>query len=181
VWQVLLIKVSPRYIKMNTLFSARNIGLLTAAIMMAVTLVCFYVLKMPFNSKFQYVVYAIYTAGIVWVMYNYKKKAAATATFKMYFSEGFRIFMVVTFIMVVFSFIFFTANPQIRDTMIAENNALLLQQGDHTPPEIAENAIKMKRIFMPMTLGATTFKFLILGVMVTAVSAIMFIKKEQAK
>jgi hypothetical protein len=80
--------------------------------------------------------------------------------------------------MVIFTYIFYKFNTQYRDNGIAENNKLLLQEGNHTPAEIENNALQLKKIFMPMMLGINTFKYLILGVLVTVVGAGFLSKKN---
>jgi hypothetical protein len=153
-------------------------GLITGALMIALMAICFYGLKLPFNGKEQYLVYTIYTAGIVWSLLAYQKTAGGTIKFKDYFSAGFKTFVIVTLMMVIFTYIFYTLNTQYRDNGIAENNKLLLQEGNHTPAEIENNAQQLKKIFMPMMLGINTFKYLILGVLVTVVGAGFLSKKN---
>ncbi len=155
---------------MNSI-SARNKGLMTGALMVALSMFFYYGLKKPFESNFQYFIYTVYSAGIIWALLDLKKTAAADATFKSYFAEGFKMFVAATLIMVVFVFIFYYLNPQIRDAKFAENTKLLLQEGNHTPDEIAKNTEQMKRVFIPMMLGITTFMYLFLGALITAVTA----------
>lgn len=160
-------------------FSARNKGLITGCVMVAVTLFFFYVLKQPFESNFQYIIYGIYTAGIIWAVLDFKKNAAAGEKFKDYFSAGFKMFVIVTLMMVLFVFIFFYFNPEIRDAKFAENTKLLLQEGNHTPAEIEKNTAQMKSVFFPLMLGITTFAYLFLGALITAItSAFLSAKKN---
>ncbi len=151
--------------------SATYKGLITGLLMIAITLLFFYVLKKPFNGKEQYAIYIIYIAGIIWSLLEFKKKATETTKFKDYFSIGFKTFIVVTLLMVLFTYVFYTFNTQIRDAGIAENNKLLLVEGNHTPAEINNNAEQLKKIFMPMMMGINTFKYLIIGVLITVAGA----------
>ena len=155
---------------MNDL-NPRKKGLLVGLLMVALSLLAFYVLKLPLESPFQYIIYLTYMGGILWCLVDHKKKAAATPSFKEFFSTGFKMFVVVTLIMVVFVFIFIYLNPEIRDAKFAENDRLLLQEGNHTPAEIEKNSQAMKRIFMPMMLGITTFVYLFLGSLITAITS----------
>jgi Protein of unknown function (DUF4199) len=150
--------------------SARNKGLITGTIMIALALFFFYGLKKPFESNFQYIIYGVYTAGIIWCLIDFKKTAAAGAGFKDYFSAGFKMFVVVTLMMVLFVFLFFYFNPELVEAKLAENSKLLLAEGNHTPAEIENNVKGMKRIFIPMMLGITTFAYLFLGALVTAIA-----------
>ena len=154
-------------------------GLITGLLMVVLALFFFYVLKMPVNQKEQYVLFTVYIAGIAWSLYSYKQTAAEDKKFKSYFSTGFKTFIVVTFLMVLYTFIFFKFNTAYREAGIAENNAMLLQQGNHTPAEIESNANQLRQIFMPVMIGITTFKYLILGALVTAIASGFLSRKPQ--
>lgn len=154
-------------------------GLVTGLVMIMVALCSFYVLKLPVNQKEQYVIFVIYIAGIAWSLFSYKQTSAADKNFKSYFSTGFKTFIVVTLLMVLYTFIFFKFNTAYRDAGIAENNALLLKEGNHTPAEIASNANQLKQIFMPVMVGIATFKYLILGALVTVIGSGFLSHKKQ--
>jgi len=154
-------------------------GLVTGLLMVVLSLFFFYVLKLPVNQKEQYVIFSAYIAGIVWSLYSYKRSSAEDKNFKSYFSTGFKTFIVVTLLMVLYTFIFFKFNTAYRESGIAENNAMLIQEGNHTPAEIESNANQLRQIFMPVMVGITTFKYLILGALVTAIASGFLSRKEQ--
>ena len=156
----------------------RTKGLVTVIIMIALALFFFYGLKKPFDSNYQFIIYTVYTAGIIWCLWDFKKTAPENSKFKDFFSAGFKMFVIVTLIMVFFVLIFFYLNPNITDARLAENNKLLLAEGNHTPAEIEKNANEMKRIFIPMMLGITTFMYLFLGALVTAIAAAFLSSKK---
>ena len=158
--------------------SARNKGLITGTVMVAMALFFFYVLKKPIESNVQYIIYGIYSAGIIWAVLDFKKTAAGSEKFKDYFAAGFKMFVIVTLIMVLFVFIFFYFNPQISDAKFTENTKLLLQEGNHTPAEIEKNSAQMKSIFLPMMLGITTFAYLFLGALITSLTAAFVSQKK---
>ena len=153
-------------------------GLVTGLVMVALSLFFYYVLKMPVNQKEQYALFSVYIAGIIWSLYEFRQ-TAADKNFKSFFSTGFKTFIVATLLMVLYTFIFFKFNTDYREAGIAENNALLLQQGNHTPAEIQTNANQLRQIFMPVMIGITTFKYLILGALVTAIASAFFSRKQQ--
>lgn len=156
----------------------RTKGFITAVIMIGLALFFFYGLKKPFDSSYQFIIYTVYTAGIIWCLLDFKKSAPENSKFKDFFSAGFKMFVIVTLIMVFFVLIFFYLNPQITDTRLAENNKLLLSEGNYTPAEIDKNANQMKRIFIPMMLGITTFMYLFLGALITAITAAFLSSKK---
>ena len=124
--------------------NATKKGLITGLLMIALTLFFFYVLKLPVNQKEQYVIFSVYIAGIIWSLLSYKQTATEDKTFKSYFSTGFKTFIVVTLLMVLYTFIFFKFNTDYRNAGIAENNAMLLKEGNHTHAEIESNANQLK-------------------------------------
>lgn len=162
---------------MKTL-SPRNKGFITGLLMVALALLFFYVLKKPVESNYQYIIYVVYAAGIIWCINDFKKIAPPETKFKEYFATGFKMFVIVTLMMVVFVFVFFYFNPEIRDLKFAENNKLLLAEGNHTPAEIESNTSQMKRIFIPMMMAITTFAYLFLGAIITAVTSVLLSSKK---
>jgi hypothetical protein len=161
--------------------NATKKGLITAGAMILSALVFFYVLKKPVASPFQYIVFSIYTLGIIWSMIDFSRSANTATKFGSYFSNGFKTFIVITLLMVVYTFIFYKFNPQIRDEFIQLNNQALSKQLNRTPAEIADNANQMKSIFMPMTLMVTLLMYLFLGSLVTAVSGGFLMQRTKAQ
>ncbi|HEX2683236.1 MAG TPA: DUF4199 domain-containing protein [Ferruginibacter sp.] len=158
--------------------NATQKGLVTGIVMIGMSLFFYYVLKLPVNKQEQYVLFALYTAGIMWSLFAHRY-SAADQNFKSYFSTGFKTFIVVTLLMVVFTFIFFKFNTSYRDAGIAENNALLLKEGNHTAAEIESNAKQLKQAFMPLMVGIVTFKYLILGALLTVLGSGFLSRKKQ--
>lgn len=151
--------------------NATKKGILIALAIIVVSLLLFYVFHLPENGKSQYVILVTFIIGMLWTMVDFHTKQKNNPRFKEYFSEGFKAFIVVTLLMVVYAFIFYKLNPQIMEKGIEENNILIAKQGSRTPAEIIENANKLRSIFIPMMLFITTMKFLILGTLITVVSA----------
>lgn len=149
----------------------QHIGLITGVVMIVALLVAFYKLHIPFQSKFQWVVYTVYSAGVIWSLLSFHQSKQPAKKFKDYFSEGFKMFIAVVLLMVVYTFVFVKMNPQILDSFIETNNKVLTQEGNRTQAEITENAAKI-RSYTPlvMTMGAMII-YLIIGALVTLVGA----------
>lgn len=158
--------------------NATKKGIITALIMIAVSLLFFYVLKYPVNGNSQFIIWGIYVAGIIWTLLEFHLRAKEPVLFKNYFSEAFKCFVVVTLLLAVYTFIFYKINPQILENALAENNKLLQQQGNRTAMEIADNEKKLRDIYIPMMLAVHTVKNLILGAVVSAVGALMLSLKK---
>lgn len=153
--------------------SATYKGVITGSLMILVSVFAFYSLKLPENGDTQIAVIVIFIAGIIWSLVSFKQRVSQDTTFKDYFSEGFKTFIVVALFMAIFTFIFYRLNPQILENTIKENNILVMQQGDHTPAEIDENANKLRDIFMPMMLATKTIMFLFTGAVVTLIATLI--------
>lgn len=146
-------------------------GIITGALMVIVSLFSLYVLKNPFESYFQFIVYSVFCAGIVWSLLAYSKTAGDKNSFKDYFSIGFKTFVIVCLVMAVFTYIYFSLHTGFRDDKIAENNRLLILQGDHLPKEIEENTKQLKKMFMPLMISSAVFRYLLLGALITVIAA----------
>ena len=146
-------------------------GLYTGLLMIAASLFSLYVLKDPVESYFQYVLYCLFCFGIVWSVVSYYRYASGKKNFNGLFSIGFKTFIVVTLLMAVFTYIYFSFHTDFRDSKIAENSRLLTLQGNHLPKEIEANAAELKKMFLPMMLSAAIFRYLILGALITAIIA----------
>jgi hypothetical protein len=159
--------------------TATQKGLITGAVMIVACIVCYYLLHIPFNGKEQFVVFAIYTAGIIWCLVDFNRNNKEEKKLKAYFQEGFKTFVVVTLLMVIYCIFFYKLNTDVRDAWIAHNNEGLLKQGNHMPVEIAENAKQMKKMFLPMMTGITLFKYLIIGVLITVITGGFLISQKK--
>ena len=154
-----------------TNISAKYSGLITAAAMVAASLLLFYVFHFPENGKNQYFIYGIYAIGILLGLFLYHQANREDSSFKNYFSEGFKVFVVVTLIMAVFTFIFYKMNPQILENALGEINTYNAKDADKTPAEVTANAEKLRGIFIPMMIATTTVKNLVLGALITIIAA----------
>ena len=159
--------------------SATYKGLITGALMIVACVICYFGLKIPFNSKEQFIVLTIYAAGIIWSLVAFNSTNTGEKKFKGYFQVGFKTFIVVTLLMVIYCIVFYTFNTGMRDAWIENNNQMLLKEGNYMPAEIAENAKQMKSIFLPMMVGIHLFKHLIIGVLITAVAAGFLITQKK--
>jgi cobalamin synthase len=151
--------------------NATRIGLITAAVMILASLFFYYVLKLPVNSNSQFIVWAIYVAGVIVSLLYFQKNSDEPKTLKNYFSQAFKCFIVITLLMAIYTFIFYKLNPQILETALTENNKLILAEGNRTPMEIAENEKKLRDIYIPMMLAVHTVKNLILGALTGIIGA----------
>jgi len=150
--------------------SSTKKGIILSTILIIVSIICYYGFNLPENGKSQYLILSIYLLGIIWVLLTVDH-SLKPYRLRDYFSEGFKAFIVVTLLMTVYTFIFHKINPQIMEKGISDNNALLYEEGNKTTHEIEENAEKLRSIFIPMMLMISTISYLILGALITLVTA----------
>lgn len=157
--------------------SATKKGLLTGLLMIALTLL-FYYSKLPVDSPFQYLVYIVYAFGIVWTLYDFSKNGEHTGKFGEFFSQGFKCFIVVTLLMVLFTAGFNWLHPEFKEEMAKAYGEDLLKKGNSTPIEIAANIKKMKDFYIVMLVSGAIFGYLIIGAVVTLVTTLMYTRRK---
>ncbi len=153
------------------LFSAKNIGLATASLMVATALVMFYIFKFPDTGVTTYVQYGIYIAGILFALILHKQSSSEEKAFKDFFSQGFKVFVIAVLFMAIFTFIFYKMNPQILEAKLIDINKFNSLDQNKTAAEVIENSKKLKKIFIPFTVAMNTLLYLALGAIVTALGA----------
>ena len=158
----------------------KYIGLITGVVMIVALLIAFYELHIPFRSKFQWVVFTIYLAGVIWSLLLFHQKGQSDKKLKDYFSEGFKTFIVAVLIIVVYTFIFVKMNPQTLDSFIEENNKELTAQGNRTQTEIMENAMKIRSSYpFVMAMGVMVI-YLVIGALVSLAGAAFLSQKNRS-
>ena len=150
--------------------------MLLSLLLICTSLICFYVLKMPDNGSSQYIIFFVFIVGLLLGLFQYRQLNQDDG-FKQLFGEGFKIYVVVAFFMVIYSWIFYKYNPQILEEAITFNEQLIIKQGNKTMPEIMDNTKKIRQIFIPMMLAFNTIKYLLMGTLVTVVASGFWGKK----
>lgn len=157
--------------------NATRKGLFTGALMIALSLL-FYYTGQPVESPLQYIIYLVYTAGIVWTIYSYSKSEAYTNKFGDSFLQGFKCFIVVSLMMVMFTIIFNKLHPEFKDQMAKAYSEDMIKKGNSTPAEIAANVEKMKQYYLTMLISGAIFGYLLFGAAVSALMSFVFLKRK---
>lgn len=159
--------------------SATYKGLITGLLMLLVSGGIFYI-KGNFESNLQYITYALYVGGIIWTLNSFNRNNPDNKSFKDYFTEGFKCFIVISFLMVLFTFIFTKMNPAMKEQMGINYRADLVAKGNYTPAEIDNMVQKAKDYFTIMLTSMAIFGYLIIGSMVTLITTLFFTRRRQA-
>lgn len=150
--------------------SARNKGVITGAVMVIIS-IGIYIVKKGFDNALQYITYSTYVAGILWTIITLKKETGNTATFKQYFAEGFKCFIVVTLIMVLFTLGFLLLHPEMKEEMVAMMRTELVKLKDITPLDIENKIESAKKAFVPSLLIGAVFGYLVIGALISVIAA----------
>ncbi|MGB5006102.1 MAG: DUF4199 domain-containing protein [Ferruginibacter sp.] len=152
-------------------------GLLAGLIMIGLSLL-FYYTKQPFDSPLQYLIYVFYAAGIVWTIYEFSKTEENPNKFGAFFLQGFKCFIVITLLMVVFTFVFNKMHPEFKEDMVKAYREDMVSKGNTTPDEILKNIEKAKEYYLTMLLSGAIFGYLLAGAAITAATSFIFLKRN---
>jgi Protein of unknown function (DUF4199) len=150
--------------------SARNKGLITGGIMILISIGIFFV-KKNFENNLQYITYTVYVAGILWTLFTFKQETNNTASFKQYFAEGFKCFIVVTLLMVLFTLVFLLLHPEMKEQMAAMMRTEVAKLKDITPLDIENRVASARQAFIPSLLIGAVFGYLAIGALVSVITA----------
>ena len=158
--------------------SATQKGMLTGLAMIVMSFIIYFS-KGNFDNNLQYITYSIYVLGIVWTLINFSKQDNHQHKFGGYFLQGFKCFIVVTLLMVVFTACFLYLHPEMKQQMQILYKADLEKQGNSTPAEIEEKIKLAGKSFLPVMLMSAIFGYLVIGAMVTAIGAAFLNSKNK--
>ena len=132
----------------------------------------------PFDSPLQYLIYIVYAGGIVWTIYEFSKSEGNTNKFGAFFLQAFKCFIVITLLMVVFTFVFNKLHPEFKEDMVKAYTDELVKKGNSTPAEILKNIESAKDYYLTMLISGAIFGYLMIGAVITAATSLMFIKRK---
>ncbi len=145
-------------------------GLIVGILMIVVSFVI-YLTKGNFENKLQYIVYSLYVGGIVWTMIDFKKRTTVVSRFKDFFAQGFKFFIVVTLLIVLFNIIFILMHPELKDQMIALMQKDLAGAKDLVQNDIDNRIASARKMYLPAHIMGAIFGYLVIGALVSAVTA----------
>jgi glucan phosphoethanolaminetransferase (alkaline phosphatase superfamily) len=156
--------------------SAAIKGLITGIIMIGIALAVYYSGQPP-GSSLQYFIYAVYAVGIVWAIVAWKNSAAFSPKFSEAFQTGFKCFVVVTLLMVLFTAIFTKMHPEFAEEA-AKYMREELTKKNGLPTEIDESVNRFKNSYTTTLVYGSIFGYLIIGAAVTAVTSLLITRKK---
>jgi Protein of unknown function (DUF4199) len=152
-------------------------GMVTGIAMVLITLLFCFINKL--DSPWMYATYFIYTAGIMWTLMSFSFTELNDRKFKSFFSEGFKCFIMVTLLMVIFWWIYYKLNPQVIEQMIEAGSKQMQLEHNYTPAEITAKATDVRKEALTMLTFAAVVKYLILGVLITCFSSYLILQSKK--
>lgn len=160
---------------MRTLNATKK-GLVTGSLMIICSILIF-LAKGSFQNNLQYITYLLYVGGIIWTLLDFRKESTSQK-FKNFFSQGFKCFVVVTFLMVLFTIGFILLNPEVKEEMALTLKAEMIKGKNLTPNEIEQKIQSAKKFFMPAFIMTTVFGYLLIGVVFTTIGSGILAQKK---
>ena len=157
--------------------NATNKGLITGLVMIGITLGIYYSGQSA-ASPLQYLVYIVYAGGIVWTIYEFSKSEQNTNKFAAFFLQGFKCFIVITLLWVIFTIVFNKLHPEFKDGMVNAYRDEMVKKGNSTPAEISKNIESAKDYYLTMLISGAIFVYLATGAVFTAVTSLLFMKRK---
>jgi hypothetical protein len=155
---------------MNTI-SAKNKGLITGALILLLSAITYYI-KRSFDNYILLVAYTIYAAGIVWTLLAFHNQKEQSHTFKDYFQQGFKCFIIVTLMMVCATWFFMKFNVSLQNEMVDFQRQQLKLDNNYSEPDIEEKLKQYRKILLPgYTIGAI-LSYLGIGTLITSLLSV---------
>lgn len=145
------------------------IGLIVSGLMIA-TLLAGYYQTIPNAATAQLIAYGFYTAGIVATLLLH---GSPVKGFGGIFSTGFRCFIVITLVMVLFTYVFNALHPETAQQAAAVLKDSLRKANNRTPDEIERDVNLFRDGFATMVVSRTIFGYLMYGAIMTAIGSFL--------
>ena len=144
-------------------------GFIIGLIMIAVSLTASF-MGVQANGSFQWIIYCIFFAGIIFSIYQYGKQVNNNSTFGNYFAHGFKVSAMVTILMIAFLVIFMTVFPEFKEKAMDE--AKKSMSSKNLSEEQVEKALDItKKFFMVFLIGGALLGYLLFGAIASLIGA----------
>jgi hypothetical protein len=152
-------------------------GLVTGGVMV---LICTYFgLVHDLTNPLMFATYIAYIVGVMWTLVSFSVTSGNDNKFMTLFAEGFKCFVIVTLLMVIFWWIYLKLNPQVIEDGIAAGKKMMQQQGNYTPAEIDAAAIEKRKHALTVLISFNVLKYLILGTLITIFGTVLILQRKK--
>lgn len=158
-------------------FKPAIIGLITAVIMI-ISALLLDTQRDSLDPRMQYLIFAIYGAGIFTAIYSYSRTPDSNGKFAELFGQGFRCFIITTVCMVIFGFIFLKLHPEFAIQEAAHQREELEKLQGKSPAEIEDMVSQVKKQYAIRYLSASIFGYLIIGAGISAAISALLTRRK---
>ncbi len=145
-------------------------GLITGAAMIVVTIMLLLTNQSP-DAGTAYIIYGIYAAGVIWTLISYSRSPEYQHKFGSIFGQGFRCFIIITLMMVIFTGIYSKMHPEMAKASSELYREDLVKDKNKLPPEIDKKVNDYRENFTASLVSTAIFGYLVVGVFFTAAGA----------
>ena len=141
--------------------------------------VFFYFLGAGMQGWPQYLIYAVYAAGIMWSCVTYGKQLNGNLTFGNAFAHGFKVAAVVTVLMIGFTLAISAFSPEMKEKTLEAVRSEMAKNPGVTPDMIEKTTAIYTRWFTPILIGSALLGYLFLGLLASLAGAAVTKKKPR--
>ncbi|MFT3981274.1 MAG: DUF4199 family protein [Ferruginibacter sp.] len=154
--------------------SATQKGLVTGLLIIALSAIV-YKISGTFENSVRLGAYALYAAGILWTLYDFNRRSPVEEqSFRNYFAQGFKCFIVVTLLMVCATWLFLKFNESFRNEMVNVMYEELKRNPDFTKSDIDKHIANYRQLILPAYTMSTIFAYLGVGALITVMGTVFF-------
>jgi Protein of unknown function (DUF4199) len=152
-------------------------GLITG-LLMILTAYAYMKVKGDPDNTLQYLDKILFAGGIIWAILDYSRSPDYDGKFGSLFLNGFRCFVVIAFVMVLFTYFYAQFNEEYKRGMLKSITEQASKLKDKTPAEKETLIAGAKKYYWIQPVLAATFGYLIVGAIITALTSLLIIKKK---
>jgi len=161
----------------NMKLNATYKGLITGFMMVLIS--TYFGVKHDLANPLMFATFVIYIVGVMWTLLSFSLTTGNDGKFMTLFGEGFKCFVIVTLLMVIFWWIYLKLNPQEIEQGIEAGKKMMQQQGNYTPAEIEAQAIEKRKHALTVLISFNVLKYLILGTLITIFGTLLIPKRKK--
>lgn len=139
-----------------------------------------YFTNQPDSSPLQFGHYCLYAGGITWTLISFSRSPGYVHKFGALFNQGFRCFVVVTLVMVIFTGVYFKMHPEFATQSAASYREYLVKEDKNkTPAEVDAAVAEHKDRFNTVYVSASVMGYLITGAIFTVAGAALLLMRRR--
>lgn len=157
-----------------------RIGIIAGLLMIIVSLLI-YRIKGGFDNALQYICYAIFAGSVIYSQHLYSASESAAHSHKNYFSEGFKTFIIIALLMVVFTRAFIAMTPDLTMQAAETIRLDLASSGNKTPGEINKEIELFRKNYPNIMTSVVIFRYLAIGSLVALAGGMYFTRRKAGR